>query len=129
MAVENYAILNGMVLPTPSVGYGNQTHTRLVDSGRNANGVVIGSVIGRTQSKVVMGWNYLPKDTWETIAKLLEKELFVTLEYYDFALGKRIIRKMYHGDFSAEPFRTDGNGVPIAYIKCTVNFIDTGVSA
>ena len=126
MAIENYALLNGMVLPTPSVGYGQQQHTRLVDAGRNANGVVIGSVIGRTQSKVNLGWNYLPKTQWEAVAKLLHEHLYVTLEYYDYAVGKRVSRQMYHGDFSAEPFRTDGNGVPLAYINCKVNFIDTG---
>ena len=60
--------INGIPLPTPSYYIG--TEATLVDSGRNLQGKVVGSVIRNSVAKVEIRWRYLPAATWAEILQL-----------------------------------------------------------
>ena len=49
-------------IPNPDKDSGTNLIETLVNSGRNANAVVVAQKIGRDQDKTEMRWNYLPKE-------------------------------------------------------------------
>lgn len=114
-------------IPYPKRGLSIDTMT-IVDSARNANGVVVGQKIGRDQSKLnSLEWPYLSAADWQSILQLFEPNFYVFVQYPDPVTGAFIVRRMYPGDRSAEPFMVDtSTGLPKSYVNCKVNLIDCG---
>lgn len=124
---NDYVLINGKPLPTFSFGSGEQEFATIVDSARNANGVVVGQQIGRDNVKIYGEWKYLPKDDWEDVLAEIRKDpMNLTVEYYDQSFGKRMIRTMYCGNRKGKPYTLDSNGEPTFYIDCSLNLIDKG---
>ena len=113
-------------LPNPDNTSGKGTIATLVNSGRNANAVVVAQKIGRDQDKSELKWNYLPKDEWETLVQFWDKNFFFTFNYYSPVAGAKITRKCYISDRTWRPFDIDFNGIPTAYQDCSANIVDTG---
>ena len=124
--MNSFIKINGHSYPTPKRGLNLQSAT-LVDSGRNAEGVVVGQVIGREQQKLSsLEWPYLSAADWSEILQEFSG-FFVTVTYPDMVNNTWTTRKMYPGDRSATPYRLDKNtGLPLDYINCKVNLIDCG---
>ena len=124
--MQNFVTINGVELPQPRRGLNVEIAT-IVDSARNANGVVIGQKVGRDQQKINnLEWGYLDAEVWETILNIFDTSFFVTVTYPNM-LGGWTTREMYPGNRSAEPLWLDKNsGRPTHYINCKVNLIDTG---
>lgn len=124
--MQNFMKINGNAYPQPRRGLELLTAT-IVDSARNANGVVVGQKVGRDQQKLnALQWAYMDAKTW---SKLLQefKNFFVTVTYVDMVTGTWTTRKMYPGDRTAKPFHIDpATGLPLDYIDCKVNLIDCG---
>ena len=57
--------VNGVDLPEPS-SYSATTST-IVDSGRNVQGKVVGSVVRHDVAKVALKWNYLTAKQWASV--------------------------------------------------------------
>lgn len=125
--MQNFIKINNLVCPQPRRGLELMTAT-LVDSARNANGVVVGQKIGRDQQKInSLQWGYLTAQQWSSILKELDKNFYVTVTYPDMVNNKWTTRKMYPGDRTATPYWLDEKtGLPKAYINCKVNLIDVG---
>ena len=120
-----YLAINGYELPPPKRGV-NVTVTTVVDSGRNANGAVVGQRVGRDQYKVDgLEWAWLTAAQWQRILGLL-KNFFVYVTFYDPVTNAKKTVRMYPGDRKGEPYWVDKNGKPTHYRNCKVNLIDTG---
>ncbi len=121
-----YIKINGVPLPTPRDTMQYIT-TTTVNSARNVNNVVVGSKVGRDQTKLNnLEWGYLPAATWEAVLREFNK-FQVTLEYFEPSLGKRITRQFYPGDRSYNIGKVDKvNARPIDYRNCKCNLIDMG---
>lgn len=113
-------------IPNPDKASGSNLIATLVNSGRNANAVVVAQKIGRDQDKTEMQWNYLPKDIWEQMIRFWDQNFFFNFTYYSRVAGTKITRKCYIGDRTDKAFDVDANGVPTAYVECSANVIDTG---
>lgn len=113
-------------IPNPDQSSAKNLIATLVNSGRNANAVVVAQKIGRDQEKTEMSWNYLEKEEWEKMLRFWDKNFFFNFTYYSRVTGERITRKFYIGDRSDRPKSIDLNGIPTAYLDCTANVIDTG---
>lgn len=113
-------------LPNPDTESGKNLIATLVNSGRNANAVVVAQKIGRDQEKTELSWNYLEKDEWEKLLRFWDKNFFFTFTYYSRVEGRKISRKFYIGDRSDRPKDIDSNGIPTAYLDCAANVVDTG---
>lgn len=113
-------------LPNPDTDSGRNLIATLVNSGRNANAVVVAQKIGRDQEKTELSWNYLEKDEWEKLLRFWDKNFFFTFTYYSRVEGRKISRKFYIGDRSDRPKDIDSNGIPTAYLDCVANVVDTG---
>lgn len=123
--MSSYIAINGVELPPPKRGV-TPIVTTVVDSGRNANGTVVGQRVGRDQYKLDgLEWPWLTAAQWSTILKLL-KNFFVYVTFYDPVSNSQKTLKMYPGDRSAEPYWIDKNGKPTHYRNCKVNLIDVG---
>ena len=113
-------------LPNPDQNSAKNIIATLVNSGRNADAVVVAQKIGRDQEKTELSWNFLEKDEWEKLLKFWDKNFFFNFSYYSRVTGRRITRKFYIGDRSDRPMAIDANGLPTAYLDCSANVIDTG---
>lgn len=120
-----YLAINGYELPYPKRGV-KVVVTTAVDSGRNANGVVVGQRVGRDQYKIDgLEWPWLSASTWSRILESLN-HFFVYVTFEDPVSNERKTIKMYPGDREGEPYWVDGNGHPTFYRDCKFNLIDTG---
>lgn len=123
-----FCYINDLKVPYPDVGSGTQSIATMVDSGRNARGVVVGEKIGRDVAKVEMSWSVLPPDVWSSILKELDKSFFFNFKYLDMVTNKMVTRKFYCGDRSATPYLINRQtNKPKYYRNCTVNVIDMGL--
>lgn len=117
---------NKLWLPNPDYTSGKGTIATMVNSGRNANAVVIAQKIGRDQDKSELKWSFLNKEVWEKMVRFWDDNFFFNFTYYSPVAGAKITRKCYVGDRSQRPFNIDSNGNPIAYVDCSANIVDTG---
>lgn len=124
--MASYIKINGHPYPTPRRGL-NLIVSTLVDSARNANGVVVGQVIGREQQKLNdLEWGYLTAEQWSAILQEFSN-FYVLVSYPDMVTNTWTERKMYPGDRTATPFHIDPETqLPLDYINCKVNLIDCG---
>lgn len=122
-----FLTINGHECPTPTRGLGLQIAT-MVDSARNANGVVVGQKIGRDQQKLdSLYWAVLTAEEWAAILQIFDESFFVTVKYPDMVHNTWTSRKMYPGDRTATPLWVDkSTGLPSTYRDCKVNLIDVG---
>ena len=107
MAFEALVTVGDYDFPEPS-SY-NAITSALVDSGRNVEGRMVGSVIRERVSKIELSWKYLTVEQWARILQCFDGvDKFVNkVKFFDPVEGKRIERDMYVSDRNANIFRRD----------------------
>lgn len=93
----------GHELPEPST-YSANTAT-LVDSARNIQGYVIGSVIRNDVAKVELSWRYLTVEQWAEILGLFSRSFYNNVTFFNQSTGQYETRRMYVGDRTAGMWR------------------------
>lgn len=134
-------------LPCPSDYQGSSS--TLVDSARNANGVLIGQVIKSNVAKVELKWNYLTVDEYKKIAQLFEPEYYGgdtsafmrAVSFFDVIKGgwngsidnypdavSNKCKVFYTNDRKVQFAKIvlNDNGSPKGYSGVSLNLIDTG---
>ena len=120
-----YLSINGYELPPPKRGVSVVVST-IVNSGRDANGAVVGQRIGRDQYKIDgLEWAWLTASQWASILNAMRNFFFFVTFIDPVSTAPRTV-KMYCGDRSAEPYWVDGNEHPTHFRNCKVNLVDTG---
>ncbi len=123
MRRSNLILINSQPLPPCAPGL-EIISTINVDAGRNANGAVIGQVIGRRQWKLNnLQWNGIDANEWAYIKRLLEP-FFVNVTF----TGDDNIRRtlmMYPGDTSGTPLFVSNLSYR-NFVSCKFNLIDCG---
>ena len=88
------------VVPTPSEYIGNTA--TVVDSARNTDGYMIGTVIRNGVAKIQMKWNFITADDWAAMLKQFEPDYggaFVrSVTFFNQTSGELETRDMYVGD-------------------------------
>lgn len=116
-------IINGYPVPAPDAGY-EIIETTNVDSARNANGVVVGQVVGRNQWKINnLSWSNLTPEQWRALKTAL-KPFFVPVTFTDDYNERRTLI-MYPGDRTSAPYNVAGLSFR-QFKECKFNLIDTG---
>ena len=93
----------GYELPEPST-YSANTAT-LVDSARNVQGYVIGSVIRNDVAKVELSWRYLTVEQWARILSLFNRSFYNNVTFFNQTTGQYETRQMYVSDRTASMWR------------------------
>ena len=95
--------------PEPSTYSGNTS--TLVNSGRNVEGKMIGSVIRDDVSKVEISWKYLTVAQWARILKCFSEsqggKFINNVTFFDQNIGDWVTKEMYVNDRKANVFRRD----------------------
>jgi len=116
-------IVNGLQLPPPVRGI-EVISTQAVDGGRNANGAVVGQLVGRRMYKLNnIQFAGLSADDWAQIRRALEP-FYVPVTFTN-DLNERMTLMMYPSDTTGKPFQIKDWQYEI-YENCKFNLIDCG---
>lgn len=107
MAMQALITVNGVAWPEPS-SYSANTAT-LVDSARNIEGRVIGSVIRNDVAKIEVGWRYLTAQQWADVIGPFTRNFYVSVTFFNQATADYTTRQMYVSDRTASMWRRDPN--------------------
>ena len=107
MAIRALVKVGNYEFPEPSTYSGNTS--TLVDTGRNVEGRMIGSVIRDDISKVEISWKYLTiKQCADILSCFTGKEKFTNMvQFFDQSVGDWIEKEMYVSDRKANVFKRD----------------------
>ena len=127
MAGRALVTVGGYEFPEPSA-YTANTST-LVDSARNAQGKMIGSVIRDDVGKVEISWKYLTVEQWARIQQCFRRSSggkFINLvDYFDQSVGGWVTKEMYVSDRKSGMWRRDPkNGDVLGWTECALSLIE-----
>ena len=124
MAFLALVTVDGYDFPEPST-YSSNTST-LVDTGRNVEGRMVGSVIRDDVSKIEISWKYLTVEQWARILQCFKgKDNFVnTVTFFDQSKGGRVTKEMYVNDRKAGMWRRDSEGNVLGWTDCSLALIE-----
>ena len=127
MAFKALVTVGGYDFPEPS-SYSGNTAT-LVDSARNAQGVVVGAVIRDDVGKVEMSWKYLTVSQWANILKCFSisrgGNFYNNVTFFCQDTGGWTTRQMYVSDRKADMFRRDPKtGEVLGYTDCSLSLVE-----
>ena len=127
MAINALVKVAGVALPEPS-SYSGNTST-LVDSARNVEGVMIGSVIRDDVAKVELSWRYLTVEQWAAVNRLFKSsaggKFINNVTFFDQSAGTYITRKMYVNDRKAGMWRRHPEtGAVMGWVDCSLALIE-----
>ena len=109
MAIRALVSVGGYDFPEPSA-YSANTST-LVDSSRNVEGRMIGSVIRDDISKIEISWKYLTVEQWARIQRCFRQsaggKFINNVTFFDQSVGGWVTKEMYVSDRKANVFRRD----------------------
>lgn len=120
---------SGIALPTPAFDSGKVTISTVVDGGRNANNVFIGSVVGDDKLKIEMKFPALKPQEMMNFLKLFDRKQgghFVNdFVVFDPRVNRRVTMRMYVSDRSGNPMMVDpATGIPKYWTDVTANLIE-----
>lgn len=120
---SDFLIVNGVRLPMPCPDY-EIVRSQAVDSGRNANGAVVGQLVGRKLWKINnLHWRGLSRADWAKVQSALDP-FFVNVTFTGDD-GQRHTVMMYPGDTTAKPYHVTGVNYDF-YEDAKFNLIDCG---
>ena len=127
MAFRALVSVGGYDFPEPST-YSANTST-LVDSSRNVQGKMVGSVIRDDVAKIEISWRYLTVEQWANIQKCFRQSSggkFINLvSYFDQSVGGWVDKEMYVNDRKAGMWRRHPTtGDILGWTDCSLALIE-----
>lgn len=127
MALRALVKVGNFEFPEPSTYSGNTS--TLVDSARNAQGVVVGSVIRDDVGKIEMSWKFLTVEQWANILKCFSisrgGSFYNEVTFFCQDIGDWTTRTMYVSDRKADVFRRDPKtGAIIGYTGASLSLVE-----
>jgi hypothetical protein len=127
MAYRALVTVGGFAFPEPSTYSGNTA--TLVDSARNLDGVVIGSVVRDDVAKVELSWRYLTVAQWAAVNKCFKQsaggKFYNTVTFFDQSAGGWVTKTMYVSDRSAGMWRRDPeSGDILGWTDCKLSLVE-----
>ena len=129
MAFKALVSVGGYDFPEPS-SYSAITST-LVDSGRNVEGRMVGSVIRDDVSKIEISWKYLTVEQWAAIQKCFTQSAggkFINeVTFFDQTIGDWVSKpkEMYISDRKSGLWRRNPEtGEVLGWTDCSLSLIE-----
>ena len=121
--MEALVTIGGYELPEPS-SYNAITST-IVDSGRNVEGKVVGSVVRSDVAKIELSWKYLTAQQWADILSLFTYSFYNETRFMNQATNNYDVRTMYVSDRSAGMWRRHPEtGEIMGYTNCSLSLVE-----
>lgn len=121
--MQTLVSVNGVALPTPST-YEANTAT-IVDSGRNVQGYVIGTVIRNNVSKVSLKWRFLTTRQWANAIRPFNENFYCTVTFFDQSQNMYVTKQMYVSDRSAGMYRVDPKtDTIVGWTDCALSLVE-----
>ena len=113
--------------PEPSTYSGNTS--TLVDSSRNVQGKMVGSVIRDDVAKIEISWRYLTVEQWAKIQKCFRQNSggkFINLvSFFDQSMGGWVTKEMYVSDRKSGLWRrSPETGDVLGWTDCSLSLIE-----
>ena len=121
--MEALVTIGGYQLPEPS-SYNAITST-IVDSGRNVEGKVVGSVVRHDVAKIELSWKYLTAEQWANILSIFTYRFSNSVRFMNQATNHYDVRTMYVSDRSAGMWRRHPDtGEIMGYTNCSLSLVE-----
>ena len=121
--MEALVTIGGYELPEPS-SYDAVTST-IVDSGRNVEGKVVGSVVRSDVAKIELSWKYLTAQQWANILSLFTYSFYNEIRFMNQVTNSYDVRTMYVSDRSAGMWRRHPEtGEIMGYTNCSLSLVE-----
>ena len=121
--MEALVTIGGYELPEPS-SYNAITST-IVDSGRNVEGKVIGSVVRSDVAKIELSWKYLTAQQWANILSLFTYSFYNEVRFMNQVTNNYDVRTMYVSDRNAGMWRRHPEtGEIMGYTNCSLSLVE-----
>lgn len=121
--MEALVTIGGYDLPEPS-SYSAITST-IVDSARNLQGRVIGSVIRGDVAKIELSWKFLTVEQWANILSLFTHSFYNEVRFFNQATGNYDVRTMYVSDRNAGVWRRHPEtGAIMGWTSCSLSLVE-----
>lgn len=121
--MEALVSIGGYNLPEPST-YSAVTST-IVDSARNVQGFVVGSVIRADVAKIELSWKYLTAEQWARILSLFSSSFFNSVRFFNQTTGNYDVRTMYVSDRNAGMWRRHPEtGKVMGWTNCSLSLVE-----
>lgn len=115
--------IGGFEFPEPST-YSATTST-IVDSARNVQGRVVGSVVRSDVAKIELTWRYLTADQWAQILSLFSNSFYNEVRFLNQVTNSYSTRTMYVSDRNAGMWRRDPqSGAVMGYTSCSLALVE-----
>lgn len=115
--------VGGYAFPEPST-YNAITST-IVDSGRNVNGRVVGSVVRNDVAKIELSWRYLTAEQWADILSCFTVNFYNTVRFYNQATASYTTRTMYVSDRKSGMWRRHPvDGSVMGWTNCSLSLVE-----
>ena len=127
MAIRALVKVGDYEFPEPSTYSGNTS--TLVDSGRNVEGRMVGSVIRDDISKIEISWRYLRVDQWARIQQCFRESAggnFINkVTFFDQSVGGWVTKEMYISDRKSGLWRRNPTtGDVMGWTDCSLSLIE-----
>ncbi len=127
MAFKALVSVAGYDFPEPSAYSGNTS--TLVDSSRNVEGKMVGSVIRDDISKIEISWRYLTVEQWARIQQCFREKSggkFINrVHFFDQSVGGWVEKDMYVNDRKAGMWRRNPEtGDILGWTDCALSLIE-----
>ena len=121
--MEALVTIGGYELPEPS-SYNAITST-IVDSGRNVEGKVVGSVVRHDVAKIELSWKYLTAQQWANILSMFTDSFYNDVRFMNQATNNYDVRTMYVSDRNAGMWRRHPQtGEIMGYTNCSLSLVE-----
>lgn len=121
--MEALVTIGGYELPEPS-SYNAITST-IVDSGRNVEGKVVGSVVRHDVAKIELSWKYLTAEQWADILSKFTYSFYNEVRFINQATNNYDVRTMYVSDRNAGMWRRHPEtGKVMGYTGCSLSLVE-----
>ena len=115
--------IGGFDFPEPATY--NATTSTIVDSARNVNGVVVGSVVRNDVAKVELSWKYLTAQQWSSILSLFAESFYNEVTFYNQVTASYTTRTMYVSDKTAGMWRRNpSTGEVMGWTECALSLVE-----
>lgn len=115
--------IGGIALPEPSRYFALTAD--IVDSGRNTEGYVIGSIVRQDVAKIEVGWRYLTVVQWAGVLSLFRTNFYNDVTFFCQTSGQFETRQMYISDRSAGMWRRHPKTLEImGWTECSLGLVE-----